>query len=72
MDNRHQNLNMQSRNDLNEVQSDLNQIKEKSRPMTTRFGDRRNTQQPQMSETIPTCNMLVQDMNGVYERHGSP
>ncbi len=48
-------------------------VKEKNRPMTTKFASRRLTEQPFMNEHI-LSNPIVQhaqDIQGIYERHGS-
>ena len=44
------NLNVSSHEDLDYLESEK-PIKEKARPKTTRFGDRRNTEQPEMFKT---------------------
>ena len=52
-------------------------MKDKSRPMTTKFADRRMTHQPNpFDENMTTMNPLVQqstnDIEEVYDRHASP
>jgi len=39
--------------------------------MTTRFGDRRFTQQPSMTEN-PIIQDVISEVKGIYERHSSP
>ena len=47
------NLNISSHEDLDyqNILADEKSVKEKVRPKTTRFGDRRNTEQPEMFKT---------------------
>ena len=58
------NLNVLSHDDLS-ITKEVPKSREKSRPMTTKFGDRRFTQQPSTSE-----NPIFQDgnseVNGIY------
>ena len=49
-------------------------VKEKARPMTTKFGDRRQTLQPKMFQVDQnnTGQQMACDVKGILERHMSP
>ena len=64
-------LNVMSAEDLSILREDVRTPKERSRPMTTRLGDRRMTQQLQNPDYQP-FQQGAEEVQGIFERHRSP
>jgi len=64
------NLNVLSHEDLQNLDKEIVPSRERSRPMTTKFSDRRRTAQPGTFEN-PRHIDFQNQIDGIYERHGT-